>query len=1372
MKLTPKHKAIEEYYRKREAIAAQGATHELAVREAFKGLLDTVGALNKWTLVVEERVAGVKKVVRPDGTLKDEYRLAHGYWEAKDSKDDLYAEINKKFERGYPKSNIIFEDTRLAVLYQNGRHVGEYHLSSPGDVADLLNQFLAYSEPTIEEFHAAVEKFKTDTKRHAESLADLIREAHRTNKTFEAAFNEFYELCKTALNPNISRDAVDEMLIQHLLTERLMRTVLDNPDFARRNVIAVEVEKVIDALTSKSFSRAGFLGKLDYFYKAIEGAAQTWTDFGEKQHFINTVYERFFQGYAVKVADTHGIVYTPQPIVDFMCAAVEEVLRDEFQLSLADDDVCIIDPATGTGNFIINLLHRIHQAAPHRLAEVYQKRLFANEVMLLPYYVASLNIEHAYFELTGQYAPFEGLCFVDTLDLAEGSQMALSFITQKNSERVERQKIAPITVIIGNPPYNIGQVNENDNNKNRKYEVIDGRISTTYAKDSKASNKNALSDVYVKFFRWAADRLQGRDGIVCYVSNNSFVDQIAFDGMRKHLLQDFTRVYHLDLHGNVRQNPKLSGTTHNVFGIQVGVGITVAVRSAQHDERRLFYHRVPEFWRKEEKLGFLNACLTPSPSPFPASEAGEQSQYPSPFPASDAGGQTPSPNPFPASGDGEQRQGVRSVFADEQDEVDYGESVPSSLAGRVRVGLPLPDDAGETARVGLPMTDNAGGHGLEKTAETADINWHSKTELWEKLKPLAREMRKEPTVAEKALWQRLNHKQVGVKFRRQHAFDRFIVDFYAHDPQIVIEVDGPTHDYTEAEDAVRQAFLESLGLRVLRFTNQQVLSNMEGVLAAIVEALENPQVAYRWRDEGNAEDNPTPALPASGEGVGTARRTPLGHFGGGEKLDGTDFVPPTRAQENPVDAAFLPPHRLRGGGQGVGLKALHWQHLIPDTRYTWRIPDNADEFAAFVPMGSKEMKAADIQNVEAIFKYYSPCFQTNRDDWVYDFDYQNLIDKVSRMIEVYNSEVDRWRRLGRPTNIDNFVISDVSKIKWSSRLKETLQREAYAEFSEEKVRLALYRPFAKQKVFFDEILNHRRGLFPHMLPTPESESENQLISFSGPGHDFFTCLISNHIIDVKCPNIGNGANQCFPFYVYDEDGTNRRENITDWALGEFRRQYGDAGIGKWDIFYYVYGLLHHPGYRGRYAENLKRELPRIPLVGVNPDNTNDGPNNGLKPIVPSDQPMDDLPRNPSAISAIFWAFSKAGRQLAALHLNYETVTPYPLEYRWASGKAVSYRVEKMRLNKDKTELKVNESLTLAGIPAAAFEYRLGNRSALDWVIDQYQVKTDARSGITSDPNQYSEDEKYIVELVGRVIAVSVQTVEIVNGLPGLGVGEE
>ncbi len=340
------------------------------------------------------------------------------------------------------------------------------------------------------------------------------------------------------------------MLVQHLLTERLFRTVFGNENFTRRNVIAAEIEKVIDALTSRAFSRGDYLRQLDHFYNAIEDAARTIDDWSEKQGFLNTVYERFFQGFSRKQADTFGIVYTPQPIVDFMLASVEEVLQREFNTSLSTPGVKILDPATGTGNFIVNLLKNyINRSA---LKRKYAEDLFANEVMLLPYYIAALNIEHAYYELTGEYAPFEGICFVDTLDIAEAQQ--LSLFSEENTERVEREKNADITVIIGNPPYNVGQLNENDNNKNRKYDVIDKHVRETYAKDSRATNKNALSDVYVKFFRWAADRLRGQDGIVCFVSNNSFLDQIAFDGMRKHLAQDFQRIYIVNLQGNIRKD--------------------------------------------------------------------------------------------------------------------------------------------------------------------------------------------------------------------------------------------------------------------------------------------------------------------------------------------------------------------------------------------------------------------------------------------------------------------------------------------------------------------------------------------------------------------------------------------------------------------------------------------------------------------------------------------------------------------------------------------------------------------------------------------------------------------------------------------------
>ena len=210
--------------------------------------------------------------------------------------------------------------------------------------------------------------------------------------------------------------------------------------------------------------------------------------------------------------------------------------------------------------------------------------------------------------------------------------------------------------------------------------------------------------------------------------------------------------------------------------------------------------------------------------------------------------------------------------------------------------------------------------------------------------------------------------------------------------------------------------------------------------------------------------------------------------------------------------------------------------------------------------------------------------------------------------------------------------------------------------------------------------------------------------------------------------------QCFPFYTYNEDGNNRRENVTDWALEKFRGQFADPSITKWDIFHYVYALLHHPAYRQRYAANLKRELPRIPFA---PD---------------------------------FRAFAEAGARLADIHVNYERQPEYPLERVENPAAALDWRVEKMRLSKDKTRIIYNDFLTLSGVPAEAFDYRLGNRSALEWVIDQYRVSTDKRSQITNDPNR-AEDPQYIVRLLGQVITVSLETVKTVGALPNLGLGD-
>ena len=513
------------------------------MRSAFQTLLDACCRQFGWKLVAEWPIKRARgHALRADGALVDGFSLPHGLWEAKDAGDDLRREVRRKLDAGYPAENILFQAPERAILFQNGREVLDEDISRPENLVGTLKAFFEHQKPEYASWEDAVVNFGASVPQLAHALDELIERERRDNPRYRAAFEDFAALCRQSINPNLSDDAVEEMLIQHLLTERIFRKVFNNPDFTRRNVIAAEIEKVIDALTSKSFNRDAFLGRLDHFYRAIETTAASIEDL-EKQHFLNAVYEKFFQGFSVKVADTHGIVYTPQPIVSFMVRSVEDILKREFGKSLSSHGVHILDPFVGTGNFLVRVIQEIKKTA---LEHKYKHELHCNEVMLLPYYIASMNIEHEYIEATGSYEPFEGICLVDTFELAEGGQTQLSFMTPENTARVERQKKSPITVIIGNPPYNVGQLNENDNNKNRKYKEMDRRVSESYAKDSRATNKNALSDPYVKAIHWASKRI-GAEGIVAFVTNNSFLDNLAFDGMRKHLEADFDEIYTLDL---------------------------------------------------------------------------------------------------------------------------------------------------------------------------------------------------------------------------------------------------------------------------------------------------------------------------------------------------------------------------------------------------------------------------------------------------------------------------------------------------------------------------------------------------------------------------------------------------------------------------------------------------------------------------------------------------------------------------------------------------------------------------------------------------------------------------------------------------------
>ena len=1020
LNLKPNHKAIRDYYATLQQYQRYDATHEGAVSNPFAFLLDACANQANATLIPQYAMhtpAGNRIVL--DGVILDEYGLPFAYWEAKDMHDALLKAVQEKRDAGYPLDNTFFQTPQRAIVYQNGQVVLDLDITEPARLIAALQHLFSYVPAALDNWHTAVADFRAHVPALASKLKELIDKQHQADVAFQKAFADFYQICRTSINPDLSQDAVEEMLIQHILTERIFRTVFGRSDFTRRNIIAREIENVSDALMRHAVSRDVFLEPLDRFYSTLEQAATLCKDFSQKQHFLNTFYEKFFQGFSADVADTHGIVYTPQPIVDFMVNSVEHILKTEFDRSLSDTGVHLIDPFVGTGNFIVRLMQDIQGTA---LEHKYRHELHCNEVMLLPYYIAGLNIEQEFFQRTGTYLPFEGIALADTFELLEKRQTEL--FTRENTARVEKQKAADMFVVIGNPPYNAGQVNDSDNNRNRKYAAMDKRIADTYAADSLATLKNALYDPYIKAIRWALDRI-GEEGVVAFVTNNSFLDGIAFDGMRKHLAADVDAIYILDLGGNMRKGLKVSNA--NVFDIRVGVSINLFVKTNQNTSKmsRLFYYRTDELWNKKEKFDFLT--------------------------------------------------------------------------------------------------------------------------------------------------------------QRQHV--------------------------------------------------------------------------------GNIE--------------------------------------------------WKPP-------------------IQPDARHTWLTEGLHAEFDTFIPIGTKAAKAAKGETTDVIFKTYSNGVSTSRDAWVYNFNRTALTENVQGMIGTYNAEVDRWQRQEDVrVNVSDFVVYEDTKIKWDRELRQQLQRGRYAEYTENKVRASLYRPFTKSNLFFDRVLNNCVYILPSIFPTPETEKENRAICVNMTQEKPFTSLMVDGIPNVVMTGGFGSPTQCFPFYTYNEDSTNRQENITEWALAKFRTHYKDNTITKWDIFHYTYGLLHHPDYRERYQANLKRDLPHIPFA-------------------------ED-----------FWTYANAGAQLADLHLNYESCPKYDkLRYIETPGMQVEWRVEKMKLSKDKTSLVYNDFLTLDGIPPKAFEYRLGTRSALEWVVDQYRVKVDKRSGIVNDPNR-ADAPRYIVDLIARVINVSLKTVEVVKNLPAL-----
>ncbi|MBD2552031.1 N-6 DNA methylase [Limnothrix sp. FACHB-708] len=597
---------INEYYKRLERLRG-ASTNEGVTSGAFLLLLSSYCDRRSYQLVTQlSRHTSRGNLIRFDGVVQNYLHFDLGYWEAKDEKDDLDQEIEAKFDKGYPNDNILFENTREAILYQNGSEVSRIDLAKPDELDNCLNQFLDYERPEVKGFRQAIEKFREDLPQIVEVLRETIAQEETSNQRFLELRDRFWETCKTSINPQITLFDVQEILIQHILSEDIFLNVFNDAQFHRDNNIARQVQSVVDTFFTGGLRR-NVLKSIDHYYGVIRQQSAAIADHREKQEFLKSVYENFYKAYNPKAADRLGIVYTPSEIVKFMIQGTNYLLEKHFDRLLSDAGVKILDPATGTGTFITELIEYLPVRS---LEQKYREDLFCNEVAILPYYIANLNIEYCYQQKTGTYEEFNNICFLDTLDHAglKEEQKDLFSISVENTERIRRQNAEDLTVIIGNPPYNAWQENFNLRNPNRPYKEIDQRVKETYIKKGTAQNQIAVYDMYVRFYRWAADRLRGQ-GIISFITNRSFINSRAFDGVRKCFFEEFDYIYLLDLGGDVRENPKLSGTTHNVFGIQAGVAIAFCVKlpvePGEKRNCRIFYIDQPEMATAKEKLRFL-----------------------------------------------------------------------------------------------------------------------------------------------------------------------------------------------------------------------------------------------------------------------------------------------------------------------------------------------------------------------------------------------------------------------------------------------------------------------------------------------------------------------------------------------------------------------------------------------------------------------------------------------------------------------------------------------------------------------------------------------------------------------------------------------
>ncbi|HRD79419.1 MAG TPA: DEAD/DEAH box helicase family protein [Saprospiraceae bacterium] len=463
------------------------------------------------------------------------------------------------------------------------------------------------------------ERWAKDVAVIAERHIERIRRLIRDEGAHQRAFAEFLAGLQKNINPAISENEAVEMLAQHIITKPVFEALFEGYSFVKNNPISVAMQAMLDLLEDQQLDKD--TETLQKFYESVRARAAGIDNAEGKQRIIVELYDKFFKTAFPKMVEQLGIVYTPVEVVDFIVRSADALLRQEFGRSLSDENIHILDPFTGTGTFMTRLLQS-GLIRPEDLERKYARELHANEIVLLAYYIAAINIENAYHDATpdphdgigkASYTPFDGIVLTDTFQLGEtdDADKLFSAMFPQNSARVQAQQKAPLRVIIGNPPYSVGQKSANDNAQNQDYPKLDARIAKTYAAGSKATSVKALYDAYIKAFRWSTDRLDPKHGgIIAFVSNGAWLDSNGMDSFRKCLEKEFSSIYVFNLRGNQRTSGELSRKEGGkIFGSgsRTPIAVTFLVKNptATAGPATIYYHDIGDYLSREEKLGLV-----------------------------------------------------------------------------------------------------------------------------------------------------------------------------------------------------------------------------------------------------------------------------------------------------------------------------------------------------------------------------------------------------------------------------------------------------------------------------------------------------------------------------------------------------------------------------------------------------------------------------------------------------------------------------------------------------------------------------------------------------------------------------------------------